>query len=138
MSRSSAEAAPTATALTEAVPDETAPAVAVPAQASPADGSPVALFAALADDTRLNILGRLGHRELSASALAAELPVSRQAIAKHLATLAEVGLVEASREGREVRYRAVGARLSAVARRLDSIGDEWDARLARLKKLAEG
>jgi DNA-binding transcriptional ArsR family regulator len=93
--------------------------------------------AALADQTRWDILTLLGTRELSASALADELPVSRQAIAKHLAALAGVGLVEKVHMGREIRYRALGARLSAVATDLDRIGREWDTRLARVKVIAE-
>ena len=97
----------------------------------------VPVFSALADATRWGILTRLGSEELSASALAAELPVSRQAIAKHLVALTEVGLVEAIPSGREIRYRALGARLSEVAMQLDRIGAEWDARLARIKKIAE-
>jgi DNA-binding transcriptional ArsR family regulator len=100
--------------------------------------SPLApVFAALADDTRWDILTRLGSRELSASALAAELPVSRQAIAKHLAALTAAGLVAADRSGREIRYRALGARLTEVADELLAVGAEWDARLARLKAVAE-
>ena len=95
------------------------------------------VFAALADDTRWDILIRLGARELSASALAAELPVSRQAIAKHLATLADAGLVEAIPSGREIRYRALGARLTSVADQLAQIGTEWDARLAKIKAISE-
>lgn len=95
------------------------------------------MFAALADETRWDILTRLGARELSASALASELPVSRQAIAKHLASLADVGLIEAVPFGREIRYRALGARLSGIATELDRIGTEWDSRLARIKTIAE-
>jgi DNA-binding transcriptional ArsR family regulator len=94
-------------------------------------------FAALADQTRWDILTRLGARELSASALAVELPVSRQAIAKHLAALSDAGLVESVRRGREIRYLALGARLSEVANQLDRIGSEWDMRLARIKAIAE-
>jgi DNA-binding transcriptional ArsR family regulator len=97
----------------------------------------VPVFAALADETRWDILTRLGARELSASALATELPVTRQAIAKHLASLADAGLVEAVPSGREIRYRALGARLSAVASELDRIGTEWDARLSRIRSIAE-
>jgi DNA-binding transcriptional ArsR family regulator len=78
--------------------------------------------AALADQTRWDILTRLGARELSASALADEMPVSRQAIAKHLAALSDAGLVEPVPIGREIRYRALGARLSEVANQLDRIG----------------
>lgn len=93
--------------------------------------------AALADQTRWDILTRLGARELSASALADELPVSRQAIAKHLSALAAVGLIEPVRSGREIRYRALGARLTAVADQLDRLGREWESRLARIKAIAE-
>ncbi|NUU16306.1 winged helix-turn-helix transcriptional regulator [Cellulomonas humilata] len=95
------------------------------------------VFAALADDTRWQILAELGRCDLSASALAARLPVTRQAIAKHLALLAEAGLVEPVRAGREIRYRALGARLSETARALEAIGAEWDRRLAAIKRLAE-
>ncbi|WP_435737671.1 metalloregulator ArsR/SmtB family transcription factor [Cellulosimicrobium sp. PMB13] len=95
------------------------------------------VFAALADDTRWRILTELGGAELSASALAELLPVSRQAIAKHLTVLAEAGLVEASRAGREVRYRALGARLAETARALDAIGAGWDRRLAAIRRIAE-
>ena len=94
-------------------------------------------FAALADATRWDILTRLGREELSASALAGRLPVSRQAIAKHLVALSEVGLVEPVRRGREIRYRALGSRLSEIGVELVSVGTEWDARLARIKAIAE-
>jgi DNA-binding transcriptional ArsR family regulator len=98
----------------------------------------VPVFAALGDETRWSILAALGEGDASASALAGRLPVSRQAIAKHLAVLQEVGLVEPVRAGREVRYRIVGAQLSATARRLDAVGAEWDRRLAAIKEIAEG
>ncbi|MFF1573413.1 ArsR/SmtB family transcription factor [Leifsonia sp. NPDC058292] len=97
----------------------------------------VPVFAALGDETRWSILAALGEGDASASALAGRLPVSRQAIAKHLAQLQEVGLVEPVRAGREVRYRVVGAQLSATARRLDAIGIEWENRLAAIKAIAE-
>lgn len=97
----------------------------------------VPVFAALGDDTRWSILAALGEAEASASALAERLPVSRQAIAKHLAVLRDAGLVEPVRAGREVRYRVLGAQLSATAQRLDAIGAEWDRRLARIKQIAE-
>jgi DNA-binding transcriptional ArsR family regulator len=96
------------------------------------------MFAALADETRWSILAELGRDDASASALAARMPVSRQAIAKHLSVLQEVGLVEPVRVGREVRFRAIGAELTATARRLDEIGRTWDRRLAAIKDIAEG
>jgi len=97
----------------------------------------VRVFAALADETRWRVLTELGRGDASASALAAVLPVSRQAIAKHLAVLADAGLVEPVRVGREVRYRALGSRLDETARALDAIGAEWDRRLAEIKRIAE-
>ncbi|MGW0045515.1 ArsR/SmtB family transcription factor [Rhodococcus sp. NPDC003348] len=101
------------------------------------DQSPTAVFAVLADDTRWSVLELLGRSDLSASALADRLPVSRQAIAKHLAALEAAGLVERVPVGREVRYRALGSVLSAVGRRLEEIGAQWDARLAEIKRIAE-
>jgi len=95
------------------------------------------VFAALGDDTRWSILARLGEAPASASALARELPVSRQAIVKHLDVLSGAGLVESERVGRELVFRALGGRLNDVARELERIGSAWDARLARIKRLAE-
>ena len=97
----------------------------------------VPVFAALGDETRWNILAALGEGDASASTLAGRLPVTRQAIAKHLAVLQEAGLVESVRVGRELRYRVLGAQLSETARRLDRIGAEWDRRLATIKRIAE-
>ena len=97
----------------------------------------VPVFAALADDTRWAVLQELGRAELSASALATRFPVSRQAIAKHLAVLADAGLVESVRAGREIRYRALGSRLSETARALEAIGAEWDSRLSAIARIAE-
>jgi DNA-binding transcriptional ArsR family regulator len=102
------------------------------------DATLVPVFAALGDETRWSILTALGEGDASASALAGRLPVTRQAIARHLTVLHEAGLVEPVRVGREVRYRVVGAELAATARRLDAIGAEWDRRLAAIKELAEG
>ncbi|RBP61720.1 ArsR family transcriptional regulator [Brevibacterium sanguinis] len=101
------------------------------------DGSVIAMCNALGDETRWSILTALGEGDASASALARRLPVSRQAIAKHLTILHDAGLVETVQAGREVRYRVVGAELSAVARRLDAIGAEWDRRLSAIKQIAE-
>lgn len=103
-----------------------------------ADARLVSVFAALADETRWSILTALGASDASASALAARLPVSRQAIAKHLGVLRDAGLVSPFRAGREVRYRALGSELSATARQLDAIGAEWDRRLRVIKGIAEG
>ncbi|EWS80547.1 ArsR/SmtB family transcription factor [Brachybacterium phenoliresistens] len=101
------------------------------------DPSVVEMCSALGDETRWSILAALGEGDASASALARRLPVTRQAIAKHLAVLHDVGLVETVQVGREVRYRVVGSGLSATARRLDAIGVAWDRRLASIKQIAE-
>ena len=95
------------------------------------------VFAALGDDTRWSILSRLGEGPASASALAREFPISRQAIVKHLEVLRAAGLVESEQRGRELVHRAIGSRLSDVARQLERIGHAWDARLQAIKRLAE-
>lgn len=98
----------------------------------------IAVFGALSDETRWAILAELGRSDASASVLAQRLPVTRQAIAKHLSVLEHSGLVDSYRAGREVRYRALGAQLSETARALERIGAQWDRRLAALKRAVEG
>ena len=95
------------------------------------------VFAAIADDTRWSILAQLGAQALSASSLAERMPVSRQAIAKHLAVLDDAGLVAREPHGREVRYRAVGSRLTDTADALAQIGAGWERRLAGIRSVAE-
>jgi DNA-binding transcriptional ArsR family regulator len=95
------------------------------------------VFAALADDTRWAILARLGQAPASASALAREFPISRQAIVKHLEVLKASALIETEQRGRELVHRAVGGRLNDVARELERIAESWDQRLAQIKRLAE-
>ncbi|MGH9270645.1 MAG: ArsR/SmtB family transcription factor [Ilumatobacteraceae bacterium] len=95
------------------------------------------VLSALGDETRWIILRTLAEGDASAYALARRLPITRQTIAKHLEILHEVGLVQPTRVGREVRYRVVGSELSAVARRLDAIGTAWERRLAAIKRVAE-
>ena len=91
-----------------------------------------AVFAALADPTRRAVIGRLAQEPLSASALAGELPVSRQAVAKHLAALDRAGLVAARREGRETRYRLTPEPMGEAMAWMAGVGARWDERLARL------
>jgi DNA-binding transcriptional ArsR family regulator len=101
--------------------------------AEPAD----AVFAALADATRRAILRSVSERgPLTATALAGELPISRQAIAKHLVLLREAGLVEADRAGRETRFTARTEALRDVAAWATATGRRWDDRLERLRGLA--
>jgi DNA-binding transcriptional ArsR family regulator len=96
------------------------------------------VLAALADPTRRRILDLLAARgEATATVLAAELPVTRQGVVKHLAALDRAGLVAGHRQGREVRYRVRPERLSATARWIDQVAASWDARLAAIKRIAE-
>jgi DNA-binding transcriptional ArsR family regulator len=106
---------------------------------APVDGRE-AVFDALADPTRRHLLKLLGAREHGATAteLAAELPVTRQAVAKHLGGLETVGLVAHERSGREVRYRLTPAPLSGAMAWMATIGGRWDTRLADLQRSLEG
>ena len=95
-----------------------------------------AVFAALADPTRRAVIGRLAEEPASASALAGELPVTRQAVAKHLAALDRAGLVSPRREGRELRYALDPEPMGAAMAWMASVGAQWDDRLARLARRA--
>lgn len=96
------------------------------------------MLTALADPTRRRLLEALGERYTSsATLLAGELPVSRQAIAKHLAVLEEARLVTSHRAGREVLYSVRSEALTDTASWLTSLASVWDERLRRLKRLAE-
>ena len=96
---------------------------------------PQHLLAALADPTRRAVFERLNSRgPASASQLATELPISRQAIAKHLSLLDSVGLVDRAEQGRQVVYTARVSPLRDVANWLETVGDAWESRLERLKK----
>lgn len=97
-----------------------------------------ALFAALADTTRWQLLGTLAERgEATATSLAAGLPISRPAVAKHLRVLDDAGLVVHRRAGREVRFRVEPAPLGAAAREMADLASAWDQRLAALRTYAE-
>jgi DNA-binding transcriptional ArsR family regulator len=96
------------------------------------------LWAAVADPTRQRLLDLiLAAGEATASALARDLPITRQGIAKHLAVLERAGLVEATRSGREVRFRVREDRLDQATRRMAQVVARWDRRLATIKQLAE-
>ena len=95
-------------------------------------------LAALADPARWHLLNLVAAQgEETATTLAAQLPVSRPAVAKHLAVLSRAGLVRARRSGREVRYRVEPDRLQQAARWMTRLASEWDARLAAIKRIAE-
>lgn len=92
------------------------------------------VFVALADDVRREVLGWLGEGgTVTASGLARELPLSRQAIAKHLAVLDAAGLVTKRREGRETLYALRPEPLSDAVGWMASVGRRWDRRLDRLE-----
>ena len=96
------------------------------------------VFHALGDPTRRHIVESLSQGEATATQLAADLPVTRQAVAKHLTALREAGLVESRRQGRETLYRVNAAPLEDAAAWIVRVGGEWDARLGRLRSLVEG
>ena len=96
------------------------------------------VFHALGDPTRRHIVESLAQGEATATQLAADLPVTRQAVAKHLTALREAGLVESRRQGRETLYRVNAEPLDAAAAWIVRVGGEWDARLDRLRTFVEG
>ena len=96
------------------------------------------LWSAIGDPTRRRVLDLILDRgEATATVVSGELPVTRQAVAKHLAVLGRAGLVDARREGREVRYAVRPQRLDAAARSVASVAAEWDTRLVAIKRIAE-
>jgi DNA-binding transcriptional ArsR family regulator len=96
------------------------------------------VLSALADPTRRDLLERLSrHGRATATTLAAELPISRQAVVQHLAVLDGVGLVAAQREGRERRFEVRTDPLTETARWMESLASEWDTRLAAIRRIAE-
>ena len=105
------------------------------------DGEPRdEVFAALADPTRRRILRAVSeHGPVTATALTTDIPVSRQAIARHLSLLQDAGLVRADRAGRETRFTARPQPLDDLAAWAVATGQRWEHRLARLRaSLAEG
>ena len=93
-----------------------------------------AVFGALADAARGELLALLDeHAEASATELARELPVSRQAVVKHLTALADAGLVASRRDGREVRFHPTPAPMSEAMEWMATVGAQWDDRLAALQ-----
>jgi DNA-binding transcriptional ArsR family regulator len=98
--------------------------------------APDAVFAALADPTRRRVLRLVAERgPTSATRLERELPVTRQAIVKHLVVLSRAGLVTGQRAGQEVRYALVPEPLDEVSAWIAEIGSRWDERLARLRQV---
>jgi DNA-binding transcriptional ArsR family regulator len=94
-----------------------------------------AIFSALADPTRRAVVLALSESgPVTATTLAAELPVTRQAVVKHLEALAEAGLAQAERSGKEMRYRLTPAPLTDAMAWMVGVGAEWDVRLEALRR----
>jgi DNA-binding transcriptional ArsR family regulator len=96
------------------------------------------VLAALAEPSRRLLLDRLAMAgEATATNLAADLPLTRQAVVKHLGVLAHAGLVSGNRVGREVFYRVRSQPLDVTARWMMAMAAKWDGHLATIKHLAE-
>lgn len=96
------------------------------------------LWSAIGDPTRRRMLDLLlADGDATATSLSEHLPVTRQAVAKHLAVLARADLVRATAVGREVRYRIDDAQFARAVAQLAAVGSAWDARLSRIKQIAE-
>jgi predicted transcriptional regulator len=96
------------------------------------------LWAAIGDPTRRRLLDvLLVNGSGTATSLSGHLPVTRQAVAKHLGVLERAELVVPHKEGREVRYVVNEAQFARAVEQLTSVGVAWDARLRRVKTIAE-
>ena len=94
-----------------------------------------AVFVALADPTRRTLFAALAeHPAATATELAAEFPITRQAVLKHLTALADAGLLDRERSGREVRFRVTPAPLTDAVSWIADVGGQWDDRIARLRR----
>ncbi|MBV8953331.1 MAG: helix-turn-helix transcriptional regulator [Solirubrobacterales bacterium] len=94
-----------------------------------------AVFGALADPTRRTLLVAIAHQPAAtATELAAELPISRQAVLKHLTALAEAGLLDRERAGREVRYTVTPEPFGDAVSWMAAVGGEWDERMTALRR----
>ncbi|MGH8916647.1 MAG: ArsR/SmtB family transcription factor [Acidimicrobiia bacterium] len=97
------------------------------------------VLVALADPTRLDVLTRLARSGPStATELSSSMPISRQAVTKHLAALGAAGLVERHPSGREVRYSFEPGPLGDLVKWVQDVGHSWDRRLGRLSRSIEG
>jgi DNA-binding transcriptional ArsR family regulator len=96
------------------------------------------VFGALADPTRRQLLSTIASHPATATELAGGLPISRQAVVKHLGALTDAGLLERERAGREVRYRVTPAPLSDAVSWMAHVGGQWDERLAALERAFNG
>lgn len=95
-----------------------------------------AVFEALADPMRRRLLQTISGSPATATELAGELPITRQAVAKHLTALSQAGLLQRERCGRDVRYHVTPAPLSDAVSWMAGVGGQWDERLARLAQIS--
>jgi predicted transcriptional regulator len=96
------------------------------------------LWSAIGDPTRRRLVDLLlVEGEATATTLSDHLPVTRQAVAKHLGVLDRVGLVQGTPVGRERRYRVDPAQLARAVAQLAAVEASWDGRLRRIKEIAE-
>ena len=104
-----------------------------------ASADPANIFAALGDQTRLRLVAVLcASGALSIAQLTAGSDITRQAVTKHLHVLAQAGLVHDVKAGRERLWTLDGARLMQARHALDTIAQQWDQALNRLKLAVEG
>jgi len=96
------------------------------------------LWEAITDPTRRRLLDALVERGgATATTLSSTVPVTRQAVAKHLGVLERAGLVQSRRHGREVRFEVCQDRLAEATEAMTAVASRWDRRLAAIKHLAE-
>jgi DNA-binding transcriptional ArsR family regulator len=96
------------------------------------------LWSAIGDPTRRRMVDLLlADGDGTATTLSEQLPVTRQAVAKHLGVLDRVGLVHVTPAGREMRYRVDETQLARAVAQLSSVGATWDARIRRIQQIAE-
>ena len=96
------------------------------------------VFAALGDETRLRLVAKLSAgRPQSISQLTRGSRLTRQAIAKHLRVLESAGVVRCARAGRESRFEFNPRPMVGLRDYLDSVSEQWDQALARLKAFVE-
>jgi DNA-binding transcriptional ArsR family regulator len=96
------------------------------------------IFAALGDDIRLSLVARLaGGVPLSITQLSEKLPITRQAVTKHLRVLEHAGLAKSTKTGREQMWALQGESLKEAERYLEMIAKDWESTLHRLKDFVE-
>ena len=93
------------------------------------------VFGALADPNRRQVIGYLSERgTATATELTGELPMTRQAVSKHLSALEQAGLVSVTRRGRETHYHLTPTGLGSAIAWIEHVGAQWDERLAALRE----